>query len=414
MFKNVKKLVILLSINCLFFFIFVEVASRVFVYEWLAKSTPTLLVKDDSDQTYHLPINNEFKTETVNGKKPHPYFGYLDSEQNFEKDVNYEAFTKKKYVVGIFGGSVATHLFNANYETRDIETTLSKNLNLNANDIEVINFATGGYKQPQQLNIASIYGEHLNLAINIEGSNEMSYSFGNIFPIYYPLYTASNLFFKSLESLNLIPQHISKVESRGYYAKKLLKNNYFIKASKVFDLTMYQYYNKKMIHINTEMNNFTTHSFFSKAKKEKYNPMDHFYFWLKMSCLQQNTMKTQGILNLFFVQPLPYLFKPLSLEESKLLEVNDSKNKAIGNFIKRVDFDKISKSGLRIISLLKKFDSNNDNIFIDNCCHMNEKGNNLIVKIISEYILKEVTKPTQFCDLKSIQNYISELKQMTE
>ena len=257
-------------------------------------------MKDDTSEVYHLPIKNKYKLSKAKGKTPHPYFGYLSSGKNFEIDENY---IKKKniYVVGIFGGSVATHIFNENNKVKLIEKIISKKYEVPKDSVRVVNFAAGGYRQPQQHNIASIYGDYIDLALNIEGSNEMSYTYDHNFPHYYPLKTASKLFFQSKKVLGSIPKLIHIAENRGAVAERLLNKKYTFSLVELIDLLIYRYHEKRLEKIINQIDP-KKHKFFTKNISKEYLPDMHLSFWLKMSCLQQNSMSSRGVNNFFFIQ----------------------------------------------------------------------------------------------------------------
>lgn len=125
----------------------------------------------------------------------HPYLGFiLDPKRNsnvsdfgFPCDVNpMISRTNDQLIIGIFGGSFAGGTYGYGREN------LINTLKVTGKNIVVLNFAMGGYKQPQQL-LALAYllslGAEFDIVINIDGFNEVALPPSenipkNVFPIY--------------------------------------------------------------------------------------------------------------------------------------------------------------------------------------------------------------------------------------
>ena len=125
-------------------------------------------------------------TESLDKHRIHPYFGYVwrpflsvkprRNNHGFVSAVDYPHATERE-VIGIFGGSLAANL--ATYEAAEgvLKTGLADRLGKSPEDFEVLNFAQAGYKQPQQLLVATYFralGQPLDLAINLDGFNELT------------------------------------------------------------------------------------------------------------------------------------------------------------------------------------------------------------------------------------------------
>ena len=84
-------------------------------------------------------------------------------------------------MVGIFGGSVAQWF--ALQGARPLIATLQASPGLRSRSILVLNFANGGYKQPQQLlflNYLLAIGQRLDYVVNIDGFNEVAIAAVNV------------------------------------------------------------------------------------------------------------------------------------------------------------------------------------------------------------------------------------------
>lgn len=95
----------------------------------------------------------------------HPYLGYYNKTE-FEKPKELQ-----KFKIAILGGSYADQLY---YRLRKKhKTALASVFGKKEEDIQIFNFAAGGYAQPIQLIVASLYTDNIDVVISIEGFNEL-------------------------------------------------------------------------------------------------------------------------------------------------------------------------------------------------------------------------------------------------
>jgi len=124
------------------------------------------IIRDDSKSNKDS-IRNAFYYKR---KKPHPYLGYQDNHLDFSKYFLKGIEDSQKYTIGIFGGSVAEQFCKYELESNYLKAKIPHPID----QIEIICFAHGGYRQPQQTLAFSLYGNHLDHALFIEGSNEFT------------------------------------------------------------------------------------------------------------------------------------------------------------------------------------------------------------------------------------------------
>lgn len=111
----------------------------------------------------------------------HPYFGYVSSVSSDHLTVPIKP-DPGDFVVAVFGGSVASNLVGAPRGGRSLREAIQALPSMVDRRVRVIRMAHGGYKQPQQL-IALSYllamGQHIDLAINVDGFNEFALGYEN-------------------------------------------------------------------------------------------------------------------------------------------------------------------------------------------------------------------------------------------
>jgi hypothetical protein len=87
---------------------------------------------------------------------------------NRDADLRHEQF----YSIGIFGGSVAALFAGANSAPQIEEILNNCFKSKSGRPFRVLNFAEGGWKQPQQVIAIVLYVDYIDAAISIEGFNE--------------------------------------------------------------------------------------------------------------------------------------------------------------------------------------------------------------------------------------------------
>lgn len=90
-------------------------------------------------------------------------------------DYPFRKTSENQFIIGIFGGSVASDF--ALYQNDTAMHALKTIPWLRNREIVVLNFAAGAYKQPQQLLVLNYFlsiGQHFDAVINIDGFNEVA------------------------------------------------------------------------------------------------------------------------------------------------------------------------------------------------------------------------------------------------
>ncbi len=136
----------------------------------------------------------------VDGYRLHPFFGFTlqpnvtvrfedaPTKQNnhgfySEHDYPYPSRPEDELIVGIFGGSVAAKLAVFEDRSHVIADRLAERLGISRDSIEILSFAQGGFKQPQQFLVYSYFrslGQNLDVVVNLDGFNEVALSSRNL------------------------------------------------------------------------------------------------------------------------------------------------------------------------------------------------------------------------------------------
>jgi hypothetical protein len=122
---------------------------------------------------------------TFEGKGRRNQFGFIS------KIDDYRSLAPSDFVIGIFGGSVATGIANrGGDEITDQVVRARPDL---AGKVRIVNLATGSYKQPQQLMTLSemiLLGVPFDYVVNIDGLNEVGLGAKDAQTGHHPLFPA--------------------------------------------------------------------------------------------------------------------------------------------------------------------------------------------------------------------------------
>ncbi|MDA8019343.1 MAG: hypothetical protein MPN21_18025 [Thermoanaerobaculia bacterium] len=178
---GLRRKAAVVAVNLALFLLLAEVVS-LGAYAW---QTGALYYTHEPDRS--VPKSSE----RVDDFRLHPYFGYVwrpwlrvhpqRNNHGFVSPHDYPLATSRT-VIGIFGGSLAANLATYDAEHDVLRPRLARRLGREPDELQVLNFAQAGYKQPQQLLVATYFralGQRLDLAINLDGFNEVTLATAN-------------------------------------------------------------------------------------------------------------------------------------------------------------------------------------------------------------------------------------------
>lgn len=139
--------------------------------------------------------NNTYTCRTV--IQPHPYAGYSRLDSGHASDFGPEGFNFIKKLplqreegvryIGVFGGSVADN-FCSYFQTEapELRNYFASHYRVAAQKIQFKCLSNTGYKQPQQMVLATLYARELDFVLNIEGYNEITNQVIPGYPNHFP------------------------------------------------------------------------------------------------------------------------------------------------------------------------------------------------------------------------------------
>jgi hypothetical protein len=357
----------------------------------------------------------------------HPYLGYVGRYGSHPWPKEKHAFNQygmlslaehpypykkaeDEYVVAVLGGSVA-EIF-ANQAESSMNQFLRSRLGFKKK-LVLINLATGGYKQPQQLfhlQYALLSGFEFDAVLNIDGFNDLVLAVENMSDGINPIFPSGYRF--------------------GLVAKNQ-GNSIDFQTSEQF-YKYYRLYNRELKLLSLICSSSLRHSVFlnltaelwtkqniRKVKKASYdltvktletitdefrgpdlmNREDSPYkmvtdVWYKSSEMLHAICQKNNLLYLHILQPNQYVegSKPLSEKEKEIAIDPDS---VWGKIAKEgyADLismgDKLRSAGVPFYDLSMIFKDYKGTLYVDSCCHFGVEGNVLMGRKIANILVEE-------------------------
>jgi len=355
----------------------------------------------------------------------HPYLGYVvDPTSSKDKVISEYGFlqaippisskTDSDFIIGIFGGSFAAESTTSSVSMLIKE--LKQSRDFHHKRIIVRPFAMEGYKQPQQL-LTLIYflslGEHFDIVINLDGFNEVALpAVENVSKKVFPFFPR-NWFgrvhtFRDTETLLILSEILLLTERQRAWAAL------FVNTPLRYSITcnlLWEYYNNILSNLRfekeiafqqykiSEKENVsylvTGPSFHYAKESEMYKDLAG--MWKRSSIQMNNVCKANGIDYYHFLQPNQYVVnsKIMEKEELRIAYAEDHmyKKGVEKGYPYLIEEGKdLVNQGVKFYDLTMIFANNKELLYKDICCHLNEKGYNIIAITIGKVIREETQK----------------------
>jgi hypothetical protein len=350
----------------------------------------------------------------------HPYFGFVRVETP-TRDVNNHGFAaaphdypfvkrnEDQVLIGVFGGSVAAGFVRHGQE--QLVQRLQQHPAFQDKEIILLSFAQGGFKQPQQLLALSYYlaiGQELDMVINLDGFNEVALSSRNhafgmdismpssdhIMPLV-NLIDQSTLTSERIEALASITRskaQLERISARVGSAR--LASTWFL-WQQVFRIQSASL-GRKQVAFQKLAAGDTDHSMMAIYPPREDLPGADLYEqiateWADASILMHTLLRSRGIPYYHFLQPNQYVSqKPFSLEEQRTALTEGHPYRAgaeLGYPALLAQEQRLVQSDVAFHSAVGIFDDEPATLYIDDCCHFNTLGNEILADFIADAIL---------------------------
>ncbi len=348
----------------------------------------------------------------------HPYLGYVAepiknkrdweiSEYGFIWSDRGSPILKKSpdvFIIGIFGGSVAAGFCKVSAQPR-FKSCLSDL----QKEIIVLNFASGGYKQPQQLMILSYLlslGAEFDLVINLDGFNEVALPPvenipNHVNPFYPRMWHSRTNHLLDYEDVKQRGYIEFLKDQRVEWAELFSESHLYwspmcsiIWESK--DRRISQKISERQVHL-MKMEEEST-QYVMQGPRYDYTSDEQLFSdiahnWYQSSRLMKSLCDASGIDYYHFLQPNQYVegSKPMPDQERRiaLLDTMPYKSGVIYGYPKLKQLGKqLIEEGVPFTDLTMIFSETETVLYNDACCHFNNLGYDLIFDQICQIIIK--------------------------
>jgi hypothetical protein len=311
----------------------------------------------------------------------------------------------RQLLVGIFGGSVAAWFCQVG--TERLVSRLATVPAFQAREIVPLCFAHEGYKQPQQLLILSYFlsiGQELDVAVNIDGFNEVALSRLNdargsdismpsvmhMDPLT-ALLDQSSLSAEKVESLARIQAYRRRVNAAASRANGASSAVLYFLHSRLHAVLDRQY--------QAEVRRFDALPASAATSMIRVTPRVHARdgqalwddvaaAWMRSSLLMQEMLAGRGARYVHVLQPNQYFTtRPFAPGEAAVALAADSPFKPGAEqgypALERVAASgALTTAGVTFVDGVRLFDAERMPVYIDNCCHYTRRGYEILADAI--------------------------------
>jgi hypothetical protein len=366
-----------------------------------------------------IPAWRASRTLTGSYKVIHPYIGYVTdptrrsgySEYGFPgKNPLLVSKDKNTLIIGIFGGSFAREFSESGRNALIQE--LKQSSTFREKDIIIHTLATEGHKQPQQVSTLVYFltlGVQFDIIVNIDGFNELVIAEKNISKNVFPFFPENWL--GKIGNLNNPEMLIMIGEIAFFTAKRKSWANLFATTPlryNIFSNLLWKSYDTKLTNTQLqkalELEQYrikrkehagyvaTGPSFHYDTESEMYETLA--LVWKRSSIHMHELAEANEIEYFHFLQPNQYVpgSKIMKAEELKIaFAENQPYRPVVENgypYLIKESKDLIYH-GVNFFDLTMIFSKNDEILYNDNCCHLNDKGYSIIGATIGKTLVEQ-------------------------
>lgn len=417
--KKTLRIAIILLGNLTILFLLVEIAGLAVHF----RNEGTLFYTRPAEER---PAELEEEAERLYSEyRLQPYWGYSTklnrrspggkstNNYGFRSNVDFPAARghSREVIVGVFGGSVGAHFTTSGSER--LEEVLTADPRFAGRDVVVLNFAGGGYKQPQQLQILTYFlsqGQELDLVINIDGFNEVAltpFNRGKGIALSMPSSLHVSPLVNLLDHSTLTPERLESLHRIASLKDRRIAVTTWLHEthSAAVHLVLGVWNRHLEATCSNEVNRFqgletegTAASLMGIAALEEpvTDAETMFEFiterWANASLLMHQLLSVRGIPYYHYLQPNQYFTERVFSEEEKAIAIRADaplRGHAARGYPHLLAFGPwLISEGIRFHDATGIFDDEPAMVYVDDCCHYNQLGNELLAEFIAERILE--------------------------
>jgi hypothetical protein len=312
----------------------------------------------------------------------------------------------RQFLVGIFGGSVAAWFCQVGAQRLVVRLMTAPALR--DRDIVPICFAHEGYKQPQQLLVLGYFlsiGQELDLAVNIDGFNEVALSPLNDArgsDISMPSVMHMDPLVAVLDQSSLTPEKVEALARIQGYRRRA--DAAAARANLAWSAALYFLHSRVHAVLDrqyrAEVQRFDALPSASETSMIRVTPKvrprgetelleDIARGWLRASVLMGQMLSSRGARYVHVLQPNQYFTtRPFAAGEAEVALLDASPFKAGAQkgypaLERAAASGEFTKAGVTFVDGIHLFDAERAPVYIDNCCHYTRRGYEILADAIA-------------------------------
>ena len=406
----------LLTTQAMIFLVLAEVAALACHFY----DTGTLFYKHRRE----YPVFGETERGELSADALHPYFGPIHrvgvrgrtNAIGFDSPYDYpfDRTSPRQYIIGIFGGSVGWYFCDR--AVPRMVADLRAAPELAGRDIVTLCFAHEGYKQPQQLLVLAYFlslGQQFDLVLNLDGFNEAALGASNNDrgrDISMPSPLHLDPIINVIDRSTLTTRATYSLAAIGHYKERLnaLSGRVRSTHSAFLGFAYGQYYEYTRHQYEAEIVRFAqvSASPATNASMIQLTPPVHqrdegrLYTdiaaeWESASLLMHDMLQARDVRYVHVLQPNQYSSHHLFGTDEARVAVNPAspfKAAAERGYPALRDAGTRLAKRLAFFDATTLFDSVREPVYEDDCCHYNQRGNDLIGAFVAARV-RDVLRP---------------------
>lgn len=328
---------------------------------------------------------------------------------------DYREVAESDYAVGVFGGSMAAHVALLGSEA--LAARLGELVPELTGRVRVLNFAAGGYKQPQPLMVlvqALLLGVRLDAVVEIDGYNELVFGAKNAEQGYHPLFP-SRFHMDALVQLasgnpsdELVLARAEIVRSRRRAADwrrrakaPLLRSSELARAlCGVGIVRQLRRAALREAELQAQEAAPPEQALVAALPDPCLEAGDCtelvVELWARASLAMASLAEAHGLAYLHVLQPNQYVpgAKTFTGEERALLRPDDAWARAARRGYPRLieRGRRLRDQGIAFVDATGLFRDVSDTLYVDDCCHVDARGNRMIAGAVAEGLAELLAK----------------------
>ncbi len=427
--NKAREILKITLINLAFLLVFLELGSLGWYF---VKHKQFFYSREKTQNKSALGINLEgVRLNESIVERFHPFFGFVqkpsgDFRPGFKVnnygfispyDYPFKKTSKNQFVIGVFGGSVASNYSIFEVQNKILPKYIKQLPAFKDREFVILSFATGGYKQPQQLLILNYFlalGQEFDIVVNIDGFNEVALSNLNnknnidlAMPSLQHILPLTNLANNSL-SIEAMKATVRIQENKARINQGLTNLQHCTLAAcdaltSVYIQNLVNNYRTEVLQFEKERTKQTDEGSVIYINTNKSVLPDSVAFdqmaqnWAKSSIFMNKVLSASNVPYFQVLQPNQYYQtkRVFSAAEKQIAFNNETpyaKAVELGYPALFKKLPNLEKNNINLVNAVNAFDQTKDAVYVDSCCHYNQAGEVVFSNYVGGSILEVLRK----------------------